>query len=77
MTAEQLIPIFRTQLTLVCDPKEIEKIHSWMLGVAESKESRKKRLHAMFDAKERYKIYPKPKRKRTKKSPLTAIREQV
>ncbi|MCU7582043.1 hypothetical protein [Riemerella anatipestifer] len=67
MTAEQLIPIFRTQLTLVCDPKEIEKIHRWMLGVAESKESRKKRLHAMFDAKERYKIEPKPKRKRRKK----------
>ncbi|WP_018676407.1 hypothetical protein, partial [Riemerella columbina] len=56
MTAEQLIPVLKSQLNLVCDPKELDKIHSWMLGVAESKEKRKKRLHAMFNSIERYKI---------------------
>lgn len=65
MTAEQLIPVLKSQLNLVCDPKELDKIHSWMLGVAESKEKRKKRLHAMFNGIERYKI--PEKRRKTKK----------
>ena len=63
MTAEQ----FKNMYNLVTDAKEIEKVKRWMLGVAESDELKRERLHEMLDTKEEYKIKKIP-RKRVKKN---------
>lgn len=64
MTAEQLIPSLQVQLDLISDPLERKKVFNWILGVIDSQEQRKKRLHELLDNRERYQI-----KKKNKKSP--------
>ena len=66
MTAEQIYPSVKLLIQQVQDSSERKKLESMILGAVESRETRKARISAQLDNKERFKIQPRIKKSKQK-----------